>query len=73
MLHCPVECLLWDTVRSHHVLKRYYIAPHGQWAAGCFHCVRREYRLGGRPDTGGPVRMESSGSGVQFQPRDGDG
>ena len=36
MLHCPVEYSLWDIVRIHHVLRRCYIAPHGQWAAGCF-------------------------------------
>ena len=36
MLHCPVEYLLWDTVRYHHALKQCCTAPHGQWAAGCF-------------------------------------
>ena len=34
MLHCPVECLLWDTVRFRHALKQCCTARPGQWAAG---------------------------------------
>ena len=44
-----------------------------EWPVGGPHCVRRKYRFGGRPDTGGPIGMESSSAGIQFQPRDGDG
>ena len=44
-----------------------------EWPVGGSHCFRRKYRLGGGPDTGGPIGMESSSAGIQFQPRDGDG
>ena len=39
MLHCPVASSPWDIVRFHHALRRYYTAPHGQWAADRFHRV----------------------------------
>ena len=44
-----------------------------EWPVGGSHCFRRKYRFGGGPDTGGPIGMESSSAGIQFQPRDGDG
>ena len=44
-LHCRDAALsgrvftVGHRVRFHHVLRRYYIAPHGQWAAGRFRRV----------------------------------
>ena len=34
MLHCQAASSRWDIVRSHHVLRWYYIVPHVQWVAG---------------------------------------
>ena len=62
----------WDTVRFPRILRRCFIAPHIWWVAGPCHPVAfwrvlpclRITRPGGAPDTGEPVRMENSSSGI---------